>query len=94
VRKLQIFAFLAKPDPIKADFYFVNKLRLVKKLMHCIAELLFRFRPDSTCWGPLREKFAGYFSWKRFPLRLNRIASAGDSPFQKTRLFGKYTITG
>jgi len=33
-----------------------------------LSEFLFRFRLDSTCWGPLREKFVGYFSWKRFPL--------------------------
>jgi len=28
------------------------------------------------------------------PSAFNRIASAENSPFQKTRLFGKYSITG
>jgi len=45
--------------------------------------------PDSMCWGPLREKFVGFYSWKRFSSSFNRIASAEDSPFQKTQTFWK-----
>jgi len=57
-----------------------------------ICKFLFCFQPDSTCWGPLREKFVGYFFGRGSPSAFNRIASAEDSPFQKTRLFGKYSM--
>jgi len=44
-------------------------------------------------WGPLREKLVLIFLGRGSPSAFNRIASAEDSPFKKTRLFGKYPIT-
>jgi len=49
----------------------------------------FCFRPDSTCWGPLREKFIGYFSWKRFPLRFQQYSKCWGLTFPKKQTFWK-----
>jgi len=43
--------------------------------------------------GLLREKnLLVIFLGRGSPFAFNRIAIAEDSPFQKTRLFGKYSI--
>jgi len=43
--------------------------------------------------GSSERKICRLFFLEEVPPAFNRIARAQDSPFQKTRLFGKYSIT-
>jgi len=64
---------------------WIIKLNLSKRLD---LEFLFCFRPSSKCRDPLKEKLTCIFLGRGFPSAFNWIASAEDSPFKKTRLFG------
>jgi len=50
---------------------------------------LFRFRPDGTCWGPLREILKIIYSWKRFPLCFQLDSKCWGRTFPKNQTFWK-----